>query len=177
MQNELVISHTLFGLPGPVEVRLFIESPQQLSTLTAGLYHRRVFVDTPTVSYNPLLQGSFLILPLSHRVSFTELVFELLFLHHRCRDHRPIEFSEFLDGGDVDRPLIRPVFDELLLPGTIWLLPAIRLHDSEELCQEYLEFFLAKGLDLVAIITAIQLISCIQVPAIVNILVAECRWL
>ena len=96
-----------------------------------------MLVDKPAVSYNPLLQGSFLVLPLSHRVSFTELVLELMFLHRRCRNHRPIELKELLDGGDVDGPLIRPVFEELLLPGGIWFILTICLHDSEELCQEY----------------------------------------
>ena len=110
-------------------------------------------------------------------MSFTELVLELLFLHRRCRDHRPIEFKELLYGGDVDGPLICPMFEELLLPGTIWLLLAISIHDSEELCQEYFELFLAKELDLDAIIAVIHLLSCILVSAVVSILVAECRWL
>jgi hypothetical protein len=96
-----------------------------------------VLVNIPTVSYNPLLQGSFFVLPLSHRVSFTELVLELMFLHRRCRNHRPIEFKELLNGGDVDGPLIRPVNEELLLPGAVWLILTICLHNSEELCQEY----------------------------------------
>ena len=96
-----------------------------------------MLVNKPAVCYNPLLQGSFLILPLSHRVSFTELVLELMFFHRRCRNHRPIELKELLDGGDVDGPLIRPVFEELLLPGGVWFILTICLHDSKELCQEY----------------------------------------
>ena len=94
-------------------------------------------VNKSAVSYNPLLHGSFLVLPLSHRVSITELVLELMFFHRRCRNHRPIELKELLDGGDVDGPLIRPVFEELLLPGAVWFILTICLHDYEELCQEY----------------------------------------
>jgi hypothetical protein len=96
-----------------------------------------VLVNKPAVSYNPLLQGSFLFLPLSHRVSITELVLELMFFYHRCRYHRPIELKELLDGVDVDRPLISPVFEELLLPGAVWFILTISVHNPEELCQEY----------------------------------------
>jgi hypothetical protein len=96
-----------------------------------------VLVNKPAVRYNPLLQGSFLILPLSHRVSFTELVLELMFFHLRCRNHRPIELKELLDGVDVDRSLIRPVLEELLLPGAVRFVLTICIHNSEELCQEY----------------------------------------
>ena len=96
-----------------------------------------MLVDKPAVSYNPFLQGSILVFPLSHRVSITELVLELMFLHRRCRNHRPIELKELLDGGDVDGPLIRPVFEELLFPGAVWFILTVCLHDPEELCQEY----------------------------------------
>jgi hypothetical protein len=85
--------------------------------------------------------------------------------------------EELLDGVDVDRSLIRPVLEELLLPGAVRFVLTICIHDSEELCQEYCELLPVEGLDLVAIITGIVLVSCILVPAIVSILVAECRWL
>ena len=136
-----------------------------------------MLVDVPTVGYNPFLQCSFLIHPLSHGVSFTELVLELLLFYRRCRDHIPLEFKERLDSSDVDRPLIRPMLEELFLPGTIWLLLAVSLHYPEELCQKNFEFFPVQGLNLVAIITPIHLLCYIYVPAVVYVLVAECCWL
>ena len=90
-------------------------------------------------------------------MSFTELVLELLLFYRRCGNHIPLEFEERLNSSDVDRPLIRPMLEELLLPDAICLLLTVSLHNPEELCQEDFEFFPVQGLNLRAIITPILL--------------------